>query len=48
MASKTTKQRGAVGAMMGEGRILSEDPGRIRKKSSRHWRVMSGTFAWLW
>ena len=48
MASKTTKQRRAVGAMMGEGRTLSEDPGRIRKKSNRRWRVRSGTSAFLW
>ena len=34
--------------MMEEGRILSEDPGRIRKKSNRRWRVKSGTFAFLW
>ena len=33
---------------MGEGRTLSEDPDRIRKKSSRRWRVRSGTFAFLW
>ena len=48
MASKTTKQRRAVAAMMEEGRILSEDPGRIRKKSNRRWRVRSGTSAFLW
>ena len=48
MASKTTKQRRAVGAMMEEGRILSENPGRIRKKSNRRWRVRSGTFTFLW
>ena len=48
MASKTTKQRRAVAAMMEEGRTLSKDPGRIRKKSNRRWRVRSGTFAFLW
>ena len=48
MASKTTKQRRAVGVMMEEGRTLSKDPGRIRKKSNRRWRVRSGTFAFLW
>ena len=46
--TKTTGQRKAVAAMMEEGRILSEDPGRIRKKSNRRWRVRSGTFAFLW
>ena len=43
MASKTAKQRRAVGAMMEEGRILSKDPGRIRKKSNRRWRVVVAT-----
>ena len=33
---------------MEKGRIVSEDPGRIRKNSNGRWRIRSGTFSFLW
>ena len=48
MASGASRRRKAARIAAARGRAIAEDPGRVKRKSNRRWKVFSESVAGLW